>query len=239
MSRLAAAHPLLYGAALFMAALVASLPLMLVLQGMGMATELASAFARLAVAVVLAVLMRARIAWSRMGTGLMLALPVLGFVAWNLAYNALGGGSFVSPSDLLPAVVMGLAPGALEELVFRGATIDALRKHGCDDLRTLVLSAVLFSVMHLTNIVGMDLASALVQVGYSLIVGLVFGAIYLASDDILTVVLGHAAIDIASQLFATHPTTTSLPAIGAFVVLLVAEAAYALWLVRGKAERRS
>ena len=65
---------------------------------------------------------------------------------------------------------------------------------------------------------------------------LVFGAMYLASDDIATVILVHAAIDIASRIFASHPTTTSTPAILVFVVLLAAEAAYAFWLMR-QAER--
>ena len=51
---------------------------------------------------------------------------------------------------------------------------------------------------------------------------LVFGAMYLVSDDIATAILVHAAIDIASRIFASHPTMSSTPAIVAFIFLLAA-----------------
>ena len=234
MSNFSSKHPLIFGALLFAASIAASIPIMFVLQGMGQSVDVASAFARIVVALIIAVVFRASIHWEKSFTGLVLVLPALGFTVWNLAYNLLGGCQLVSPSGVPIAIVMGLAPGLLEELVFRGVTIDALKRSGASDMRTLVLSALLFAAVHLTNIVGLDPVSVIIQVSYSLVVGLVFGAVYLASGDIVSVILGHASIDIASQLFATHPASTPIPQIVVFVVLLVAEAAYALWVVRKK-----
>ena len=234
MSSFSSKHPLVFGALLFVASVAASIPVMFVLQGAGQTVDVASAFARIVVALVIAVVFRASIHWEKSFTGLVLVLPALGFTVWNLAYNLLGGCLMVGPSDLPAALVMGLAPGLLEELVFRGVTIDALKRGGSSDMRTLVLSALLFAAAHLTNIVGLDIVSVIIQVSYSLIVGLVFGAVYLASGDIVSVILGHASIDIASQLFATHPASTPVPQVVAFMVLLVAEASYALWVVRKK-----
>ncbi|MBQ6650607.1 MAG: CPBP family intramembrane metalloprotease, partial [Atopobiaceae bacterium] len=79
---------------------------------------------------------------------------------------------------------------------------------------------------------GMDLPSLLVQALYSTVVGLLFGAIYLRSDDIATVILAHAAIDLSNQVFATQPATSSIPMLVAFVAVLVALLAYSLWLMR-------
>lgn len=231
MEEFSARRPLVYGALLFLASLAAALPIMFVLQGSGrMSTDLAAAFARLFVGLVLVVLVRNKIHWESSLSGLVLAVPALGYVVWNLAYNALSGCPLVSSYELFPAIVMGLAPAVLEETVFRAATIDALRRSGRRGMQVLVSSALLFALVHLTNAVGADLVSVLVQVCYSLSIGLVLGAIYLASNDFITVVLLHAAIDFSSQLFATHPESTPIPAVVAFVVLLAVEAAYGLWI---------
>lgn len=236
MSNFSSKHPLVFGALLFAASIIASVPIMFVLQGMGQSVDVASAVARIVVGIVIAAVFHASIRWEKSFSGVTLALPALGFAAWNLVYNKLGGCLFVSPSALPAALVMGFAPGFLEELIFRGVTIDALKRSGATNMRTLMLSALLFAAAHLTNIVGLDPLSVVIQVSYSLVVGLVFGAIYLASGDIASVILGHASIDIASQVFASHPASTPIPQVIAFVVLLAAEAAYALWVMKKKCQ---
>ena len=86
--------------------------------------------------------------------------------------------------------------------------------------------------MHLTNILGMSLANVLVQVAYSLVIGLFLGAVYLASDDIATVIIAHAAIDISNQIFATSPSVSSVVMIVVFLAVLAVLAVYALQLTR-------
>ena len=66
------------------------------------------------------------------------------------------------------------------------------------------------------------------------VLALIFGAIYIRTGDLCSVILSHAAIDITNRMFMDS-STTPVPVIAAFIVLLAAEAAYAFWLVaRGK-----
>lgn len=226
-------HPLLYGTALFFACLLASVPLMLLLQRAGLTQEVASAVARLVMGTLVLVLARHDIAWDRSFSGLALALPALGFVAWNLVFNTTGGMQLVSPDALPAALVCGLAPAVFEEAVFRGVVIGRMRAGGRGTWQTLLGSALLFAVVHLTNAVGADLVNTLVQTAYALVVGLLFGAMYLRSGDIVTVIAAHAAVDISSKIFAAHPSQPGTPWIVAFVVLMAVEVAIALRMAQG------
>lgn len=233
MKSFATKQPIIFGIILFFAALIAAAVIMGALAIVGIDSELGTVISRLVVGVALIPVFSECFSWDKSLSGLRWALPALLFAVWNLAYNLLGGCEIVAPAAMLGSVLLGLAPAVFEEVIFRGILVGKLRESDKGPMYTLWASALVFAVMHLTNAVGMDLTSVLVQAGYSLVVGLVFGAIYLKSDDIVTVILAHAAIDIASQLFATHPTTTELPMLVLFAVLLAAEAAYSIWLVRG------
>ena len=79
-----------------------------------------------------------------------------------------------------------------------------------------------------------DIAQALVQTGYAVVVGLVFGAIYIRTGDLFSVIFAHAAMDITNRVFGSASVTPNLVII-AFVALLAIEAVYAFVLVsRGK-----
>ena len=232
MQAFASKHPVIFGLALFIVSIVACIPFMFALQAIGFPAEAAGAFSRLAVGVIIAIVFRSRIPWGNSFKGFVIALPAFLFAVWNIVYNLAGGCEITTTSGgIIGAIVLGLAPAVFEELIFRGAAIDALRSSGANDMLTLIVSALLFAAVHLTNAVGMELVSVLVQVLYSVSVGLILGSVYILSGDILTVILAHASIDIASQLFLTHPETTSVPFLIAFIVLIVAEGAYAVWMV--------
>ena len=96
-------------------------------------------------------------------------------------------------------------------------------------MTALIISALVFGAIHLTNAVGGDIPQTLVQTGYAIVVGLVFGAIYIRSEDLITVIIMHAAIDITNRVFMGS-TNTSTTVLILFVVLLAAEAAYAFML---------
>ena len=79
----------------------------------------------------------------------------------------------------------------------------------------------------------MSLANVLLQTGYAVVIGLLLGAVYLKSGDIVSVVLAHGCIDVSYQIFAAHSETTSLPFVTAFLVILLALTCYAFWLIPG------
>ena len=71
------------------------------------------------------------------------------------------------------------------------------------------------------------------QTGYAVVVGLVFGAIYIRTGDLFSVMLAHAAIDITNRMFM-GASVTPVPVMIAFIVMLVIMALYAFKLVSGR-----
>lgn len=235
-------HPIAFGVILFFVALLAAAIPTAVIGGGTISADVAGAIGRILVGLVLVVAFHSCFHWSRSFSAVGLALPVLGIVAWNIVYHLTAGAGFVSPSNLPAAVLCAFAPGIFEEVIFRGVLIDRLQESGKGPWYTLVASALVFGLIHLTNAVGMDLPSLLVQALYSTVIGLFLGAIYLRSNDIATVILAHTAIDFSNQIFATQPASASIPMILVFVAVLLALLAYSLWLMRdvpqGKQEDR-
>lgn len=76
------------------------------------------------------------------------------------------------PSLLLNLFVFAVLPALLEELVFRGYVLRALRPHG--DWFAVIVSALLFGLMH----------GNIVQIPFALIVGVALGWLYVMTDNI-------------------------------------------------------
>lgn len=83
-------------------------------------------------------------------------------------------------------------------------------------MAALLIPALFFGLIHMTNAVNGDIPQALVQTGYSIVVGLVFGAIYIRSGDLISVMIAHAAIDITNRVFVAS-SHTPVPVIIAFL----------------------
>ena len=225
-------HPVIFGIILTIAAFIAAGVLTALVTAMGFSTELGTVIGRIIIAVVLAAFFFRCFHWDKSFSGIALAWPVLIVVVWNIAYHLMSGAEFVTASAIPGSILAGLAPGLFEEVIFRGIIIDRLRAGGKGVWYSLIASALLFAAMHLTNILGMSLANVLVQVAYSLVIGLFLGAVYLASDDIASVILAHASIDISNQIFATSPSVSSVVMIVVFLAVLAVLAVYALQLTR-------
>lgn len=232
-------YPIVFGFVLFFVAIFAAAIPAAVIGGGAISVDVAGAIGRILVGLVLIVVFHSCFHWSRSFSAQGLALPVLGIMAWNVVYHLVSGSGFVSPSLLPNAILCALAPGIFEEVIFRGILIDRLQKSGESPRYVLIASALLFGVIHLTNALGMDLPSLLVQALYSTVIGLFLGAIYIRSSDIATVILAHTAIDFSNQIFATQPTSASIPMILVFVAVLAALLAYSLWLMRGVSQGAS
>ena len=232
MNSFSAKHPVIFGIILIVAAFVVTGVLTALTTAVGLSTEGGTVIGRIIVAAVLILLFHACFHWDKSFSGIALAWPVLIVVAWNIVYHLMEGAGFVAASAIPGAILAGLAPGLFEEVIFRGIIIDRLRASGKGVWYSLIVSALLFALVHLTNIVGMSLANVLVQVTYSLVIGLFLGAVYLASDDIAAVILAHASIDISNQIFATSPNVSSAVMVVVFLIVLAVLAVCALMLAR-------
>lgn len=232
MKKLAAKSPIIFEILLIIAAFVLALIFGILCQAVGFYNELAMAAGRILAGIVLLIVFRSCLKDGKQFSGFLVMLPALAFALWNVANH------FITKGDFNPLtaeiLILGLAPAIFEEVLFRGIFIHNLKASGKSDMAALLIPALLFGLIHLTNAVNGNIAQALVQTGYAVVVGLVFGAIYIKTGDLLSVMIAHAAIDITNRVFAsTSDVSTSM--IIAFVVLLALEAVYAFWLVsKGK-----
>ena len=96
----------------------------------------------------------------------------------------------------------------------------------------MLLSGVIFGLLHITNAVAQPLPQVLLQVCYSIVVGITLAAIYIRSGDLMSIIIAHSAIDITNRIFlGGHNTNTPAFAFVLFGAMLVVEAAYAFYLV--------
>ena len=237
MQKFATKSPIIFEILLIVAAFVLALAFGLASQIIGFDNELAMAVGRILAGLVLLIIFRSCLKNGKQFSGFLIMLPALGFALWNVANHFLTKGDFNPLTTEI--LILGLAPAIFEEVVFRGIFIDNLKKSGKSDMAALLISALFFGLIHMTNAVNGNIPQALVQTGYSIVVGLVFGAIYIRTGDLLSVMIAHAAIDITNQIFAAA-SNTPVPLIIAFIVVLAAEAAYAFVLVsKGKPAEES
>lgn len=237
MFKFAYRHPVIFEVILFIGGLILTVFFMIPVQAVTYAsTEISSSLGRLAASLVLFLIFIRFFRPKRLFTGLPVMLPALLFALWNV-FNCFvtGGGNVTAPDPGI--LVMSLAPAVFEEIIFREISIHNLEKAGHTPRQTLILSAAVFALVHLTNAVGGAPLQSLVQAGYAFVVGLVFGAVYIVSGDLFAVILAHLAVDLSNHIFPGG-SVTPVPVIIAFLVLLSAQAAYAFFLIRGREKEK-
>ena len=221
-------HPVIFSIIVCIIAFAAVIPFA-VAAGLAGFVDLGTEIGRILVGIVLMIIFHRLFSFRRTFDGFVLLLPALLFPLWNIFYHLISDAfQFKSPAELPAAVLAGLAPAVFEEVIFRGIMIGTMKKSGKSRFTALIVSSILFALIHLTNIVGMSPLNVLVQAGYALVVGLLFGAIYIRSGSILVVIIAHALTDISTQIFAENPTETSVPVLIVFGLVLAVAAVCAI-----------
>ena len=105
----------------------------------------------------------------------------------------------LTPAALGIHILLMLAVGFLEELIFRGFLFEALREKS---LKTAVLvSSLTFGVGHLVNFFngsGMSFGEVLFQIVFAALFGFLFVMVYLRSGSLIPCILSHQAVNILS-----------------------------------------
>ncbi len=223
-------HPILYTIVIYILSFFSVLVIMIAGGIAGISQNITIVLGRILVAVILLAVFRRLFPKENIFQGIPIGLPSLAFVIWNLVYNSMIKAQLISLRAVPGAVLEGLAPAMFEETIFRGIAISKMEQSGKKPMEILIITALLFGLLHLTNIGGMSLINALIQAGYAIVIGLVFGAVFIRSHDIITVILLHALIDTSNHLFVSGGSATPL-LIGIFAVLMAVMAAYAVYLV--------
>lgn len=103
-------------------------------------------------------------------------------------------------------VLFCLSIGVFEEVVFRGLILTVLlqrlpeTKQGI--LIAIVLSSVIFGVIHFVNLVaGASPFDTLLQMGYSFLMGMLWAVVYLKTKNLWMAVLLHALYNMAGLVF--------------------------------------
>ena len=224
-------HPVGFEIILIIVSFLAAGAIVLVCSIVNIHPDLSSSVARVFVALVLFVIYRRAFTGQNTLTNPVIVMPPLLFAVWNVFYNLSSGMVFGGSVFFIEAAITAIAPALFEEVIFRGIFIYNLKKKGSSDLSCLFITAVMFAFVHLTNLVGQSFATVALQTGYSFVVGLALAAVYLRNNSIGQVVLVHFLIDFTNRLYLEQATSASYGQIAIFVVLLAAEAAYAVKLV--------
>ena len=164
--------------------------------------------------------------------GLKFMLPLLLFGLYKIPLWFYTQGEI---SNILTGFICGLAPGIYEEFLFRGIFIDRLSRKYKSNVKILLLSTIVFSLVHLTNAVGQDLTSVIFQVIFSVAFGIAVGGVYIKTKDICSVIIVHAATDIIGYIFISNPTSSDLALI-LVVILCVCESLYGFLLLKKSAD---
>lgn len=146
--------------------------------------------------------------------GLFLAWPawVLFGVVQLLSKISANGGINFNAYHLFAAIMAALSAGVNEEIGSRALTIDnAYRVQGKIEIyKYLILTSIIFGLSHITNIFfGASLSATISQIFYATGFGILFGAIYLRTGNILPGIISHFIIDFASAFNPAYdPSST-------------------------------
>ncbi|MFJ8912991.1 CPBP family intramembrane glutamic endopeptidase [Amycolatopsis sp. NPDC102389] len=144
---------------------------------------------------------------------------------------------------VLVTYLAGLFIGLSEELLTRGLVVNLLRRSGHGELTVMLLSSLIFALLHSTNIfTGQPVLTVLVTMAFTFVFGVAMYLTLRVTGNLIWPVLLHALTD-PSTFLATGGIDTEAPAtahptvalaglsVWVFVILTV----IALFLVRDRA----
>lgn len=223
-------HPIIFEIALFVISLLLAAVVAGILNASGCDNEVGSSIARILVGIVLLAVFYKNFHTGNSFKGFIPMLPLLLLAIYKIPYHFISGGG--QPNAItIPILLAGLAPAVFEEILFRGIFITNLKKKYSSPTAVVLISAVVFSLVHLTNLVGMNVLSVLLQLIMALVTGIVFGAIYLYSGDLVSVIIAHFAIDVVGGIFPGGVTTPYYFLV-ILILLWIFEIVYGFLLVR-------
>lgn len=107
----------------------------------------------------------------------------------------------LSAGVIVAYLVMGLGVGAAEELLTRGLAVNLLRKAGYGEKAVMVLSSVIFALLHMQNMIGgQPPLLTLLELPYTFGFGLMMYLVLRVTGSIIWPILLHAATDPTTAL---------------------------------------
>lgn len=147
---------------------------------------------------------------SHLATGLVFVWLAFAFDFFGSYFAGLAGSGFYF-KPTVEALAMAIAAGFYEETIFRGVTVPIGMRYLKSEKRVgilVILSALVFGLMHIGNIVnGASVQMAIAQGIATTFGGILFIAVYLRTGNILIPIFMHGIYDY--MCFVTDPTLES------------------------------
>lgn len=138
--------------------------------------------------------------------GIKRGMPIF-VVSFISLFSSLTGilGENLNIPNLISLIILAITIGMAEEFFFRGfiqgEIVDAYGKSRKQVIISVVVSGVIFGLVHLTNALsGQDIITTLMQVLQASSLGILLGSIYFITKNIWSVVFLHAFYDFAIML---------------------------------------
>lgn len=199
-------HPIIFEIILFVISGLLVNFVMIALNKFGGNDELNISIARILIGFALLAVFHKSFKFGNFFKGFVSMLPALLLAIYKIPFHFISGGG--APNGITVSVLLiGLAPAVFEEVLFRGIFISNLKKRYNNPTAIVLISALVFSLVHLINMGSMSMLSLILQLIMALMSGIVFGAIYLHTGDIVSVIFAHFAVDVLSRIFCGGETT--------------------------------
>lgn len=148
-----------------------------------------------------------------------------------LTANTWHGISFnKSPFEIIFHILSMLCVGFLEEVIFRGLLLNAMRKD--NETAAVIVSSVTFGLGHIINLIngsGAELFPNLMQIVYATAAGFMFVMIYLKTKSLIGCIAIHGIFN-ALSVFSDETNVTKEMQIIFCVLLTTITGAYAIYL---------
>lgn len=133
----------------------------------------------------------------------------------------------LEPRAIVYLVIGTFAVGFSEELLVRGIVVGSLQESGYSVLMVGILSSLLFGVLHFMNYFnGQDLQKTAIQVVGTILMGLNFFMLYVASGTLWLPILMHFVYDFSILFLGPEPELESGNAIRDKLLLAASVAVY-------------
>jgi len=150
-----------------------------------------------------------------------------------MALNLIPGVQIESILYVSEVLVIALMVGFVEETIFRGLMLQALKPLG--HWRAAIITALLFGLTHAMNaLTGKSMLESMMQIGYAVAIGFAYAALALKKDVLWPLILAHFLTDFV--FFIQKPGFSLSPFWQSFTVisLMVGFIAYGIFLMQQK-----
>lgn len=139
-------------------------------------------------------------------------LPSVGLLFCYLVPGSLKNlNAFDGSLSLLTLTLLGtFIAASAEEVIFRGYILNLLRKERFSTYRSLIISTLLFSIIHIINIFRYeDVWGVLNQIIFAFALGMLLGSMYLLTNNLMFVCVFHFVVNIPSAIRSLNPASGS------------------------------